>query len=149
MANFDVQLRGFKELAEKFYQLGEQFEDQLEAAVKAGALIVVTDAKGRAPKKTRTLSRSIHMETMEKSLDVVVVAVGTNLEYAAIQEFGGVITPNEAEKLVFEVDGQTVFADAVQIPAQPYLRPAIKQNKDAIQEEVADAFREILRGATK
>lgn len=46
---------------------------------------------------------------------------GSNLVYAAIHQFGGVIEPKNAKKLVFEMGGQTVFADSVSIPARPYL----------------------------
>lgn len=57
------------------------------------------------------------------------VRIGTNLVYAAIHEFGGIITPKNGEFLVFEVEGfggwtDKVFARQVEIPARPYLRTA-------------------------
>lgn len=53
------------------------------------------------------------------------VRIGTNLEYAAIHEFGGIIRPVNAPRLVFEVEpGEWRTADQVEIPARPYLRPA-------------------------
>lgn len=50
--------------------------------------------------------------------------VGTNLIYAAIHEFGGVIRPINGPFLVFEIDGQVIRARKVTIPARPYMRPA-------------------------
>lgn len=50
--------------------------------------------------------------------------VGTNLIYAAIQEFGGEIYPKNSPYLIFQVDGEWVYATKVRIPAHPYLRPA-------------------------
>jgi phage gpG-like protein len=50
-----------------------------------------------------------------------------NMVYAAIHEFGGTIYPRKGKYLVFEIDGQVIFAKSVKIPARPYLRPAINQ----------------------
>lgn len=50
------------------------------------------------------------------------VAVGTNLIYAAIHQFGGVIRPVSAPKLAFKLaTGQKAFVDQVTIPARPFL----------------------------
>ena len=46
---------------------------------------------------------------------------GASLRYARIHQFGGVVEPRTAPRLVFEVGGQTVSADKVVIPARPYL----------------------------
>ena len=55
----------------------------------------------------------------------VAVRIGTNLEYAAIHEFGGIIRPRNAPRLVFQVEpGVWRTATQVEIPARPYLRPA-------------------------
>jgi hypothetical protein len=62
---------------------------------------------------------------------------------ARIHEFGGVITPDTADKLVFDIDGETVFAEVVLMPARPYMRPAADEDRDA----AADAAREVLRDA--
>jgi phage virion morphogenesis protein len=49
------------------------------------------------------------------------LAVGTNLVYGAIHQFGGVIVPRSASALVFRMGGHLVFARKVTIPARPYL----------------------------
>ncbi len=67
--------------------------------------------------------------------------VGSNLVYAAIHEFGGIIRPrNVSGRLVFEIDGELVFAREVTIPARPYLRPAFDQNQD----EMLSAFTRVM-----
>ena len=47
--------------------------------------------------------------------------VGSNLKYAAIHQFGGVIKAKNAKCLHFLLNGQDVFAKSVKIPANPYL----------------------------
>ncbi|WP_321447351.1 phage virion morphogenesis protein [uncultured Cohaesibacter sp.] len=49
------------------------------------------------------------------------VSWGSPLVYAAIHHFGGTITPKNGDKLVFSIGGETIEADAVDIPARPYL----------------------------
>ena len=56
--------------------------------------------------------------------------VGTNLVYAAIQEFGGTIVAKHAAYLTFQLpDGDWVRTHKVTIPAQPYMRPAFDTQK--------------------
>lgn len=49
------------------------------------------------------------------------VEVGSNKIYAGIHQFGGVIKPKSAKKLVFRVGGGFIFVDKVTMPARPYL----------------------------
>lgn len=97
-------------------------EDALRKAGMAGALLIENAAKQKAPKKTRTLSRSIHSEVIEASRDAVTVQIGTDVEYAAIQEFGGAVHQTNAFGMGIE--------QTINIPAQPYLRPALAENGD-------------------
>lgn len=115
-------------------------------ALQAGALIVENAAKEKAPaRSTRTLSRSIHTEVANREADNAEVDIGTDVVYAAMQEFGGVITPKRA-KMLHWVDemGTDVFANMVTIPAHPYLRPAMDENKEAVQETVAAVLKQLL-----
>lgn len=121
--------------------------DVLENALQAGAQPIRNSAIDKAPYLTGTLRRSLHTETVEKRGKKVRVLVGTNLEYAAMQEFGGTVTPKQAKMLAFEVGGKLVFAKRVTIPAHPYLRPAFDEQKgEAVKQfrlAVADQVRAI------
>jgi len=105
-------------------KLEGRVSDKLESATKSGALIVQNDAKIKAPYLTGNLKRSIHIETTEKTDTKVVVMVGTDLEYAAAQEFG----------------------TSRGVPAHPYLRPALDENDEAVKKEIKDALAAVLRG---
>ncbi len=49
------------------------------------------------------------------------VEVGSNKVYAAIHQFGGVITAKTGRGLVFKIGGQFIRKRSVTIPARPYL----------------------------
>jgi HK97 gp10 family phage protein len=123
--------------------------DVLERALLAAAQPIRNDAQVRAPVRTSTLRRSIHVETFEKSEQRVSVLIGTDLEYAAIHEYGGDIVPRNARALVFEIDGEVIVTQRVTIPARPYLRPAYDAQRDEavriFRLAVADQVREAAK----
>lgn len=132
-----VNVMGVQSVMKSFEAKDGEYADKLEAAATAGALLLENAAKDNAPYKTGTLKRSIDHETIEKSKDAVFVAVGTNLEYAAIQEFGGTIESKSGGLLVFKTDdGEWHSVPSVTVPAHPYLRPALDEKKEAIVAEV-------------
>lgn len=95
----------------------------LVRAAQAGALPVQNAAKQKSPKRTRTLSRSIHIEVLLEEETQAEVTVGTDVEYAAMQEFGGTITPKNAKYLAIPL---TKAAEAVSPRSFPgKLRPVM------------------------
>ena len=114
---------------------------QMQSALVAGAAPVMNAAKRNAPALTGTLRRSIHILAQSPRE----VAVGTDLVYAAAQEFGATIVPVNATYLRFEVGGQVVFTKGpVHIPAHPYMRPAFESERGAAVREVAAAVRQMI-----
>lgn len=166
-----AQIKGVRELSAKLSALGVNVGKGTEQAVVAGALVLQNGMKIRAPRRTGTLRRSIHIGGHEDqapdfstgltgrstqrvprpvvSKDQVTVYVGSDLEYAAIQEFGGEIRPVRARVLRFQVNGEWVAAKRVRIPARPYVRPAFDEDGDAAVREIGEAFRDIIRAAVK
>lgn len=176
---------GKEELARKFRSMSEAAQGaSLVSVVRAGGLIILDAAKDNVKDqgliRTRTLSRSLHEEVVEQSKDQAAVEIGTNLEYAAIHEFGGTIKPKSAKYLAIPVgsytgsprkygdlrvrktaSGNLVLVDAgnkvqyvlkssVEIPARPYLRPALDEHGDEAQKEMGETFKElVLKAATK
>jgi len=126
--------------------------DVLENALHAGAQEIRNAAIDKAPYRVGGggLRGSILTKTDEKSGSRVSVLVGTNLVYAAIQEFGGTIFPKKGRFLVFEIDGKKIFARKVTLPPRPYLRPAFDEQKgEAVKVfrlAVADQIKAIARG---
>jgi len=72
------------------------------------------------------------------------VAIGSALVYSAIHHFGGDIKPKNADRLVFQVGNQLVFATKVTIPARPYLGVSSDDAREALQ-MVADTISEMFQ----
>lgn len=124
--------------------------------------------------RTRTLSRSIHTDVVSQSSERAEVAVGTSEPHAAIHEFGGSIKAKNAKYLAIPVGtyvgsprrysdlklrkttkGNLVLVDSnqtvqyvlkssVEIPARPYLRPALDEKRSEVQVEMGTAFKSLI-----
>lgn len=101
----------------KLTYIGEQAMPTELKALMAGANTVVNSAKRRVPKKTGTLSRSIHMESESDSG----VLVGTDVVYAKYVEQG-----------------------TAKMKGRPYLQPALTENQQRIQNQVQRAMQQML-----
>ncbi len=64
---------------------------------------------------------------------------GATWEYAHVHQDGMTIVPKNAEKLVFQMGGRTVFAKEVTIPARPFVGLS-DDNEQEIVELVTDHF---------
>jgi phage gpG-like protein len=65
------------------------------------------------------------------------VAVGSNLVYARIHQFGGVIRPKKGNCLCIPVaDGKIIKVKSVTIPARPYLVIMDKENAEILEATV-------------
>ena len=166
-----VTVKGIKGLSKELKTLGVDVERKTEQAAVAGGLVLQNGMKQRAPRRTRTLARSIHIgghegqapdfstggensgrtqvPQPERSKGRVKIYIGTDLVYAAIQEYGGEIRPRRAAFLRFQIDSEWVMARRVRIPAQPYVRPTFETDGPEAQREVGEALRDIIRAAVK
>nr|DAI24803.1 MAG TPA: virion morphogenesis protein [Caudoviricetes sp.] len=85
---------------------------------------------------------------LRKKLDIdandTTAIVGSNLEYAAIHQFGGVIKPKKAKVLAFNVGGKNIFANKVTIKANPYLGIS-ESDEDEIAATIQDFFDESIK----
>jgi HK97 gp10 family phage protein len=111
----------------------------LANAGTAGLQLVVNAAIPKAPKRTGTLRRSIHTETLTQTDNSAEIAVGTDVEYAAIQEFGGVVHQTNAW-------GKGIVTN-ITIPPHPYLRPAWDENIEKVITEVKASLIDLIKAA--
>jgi len=121
-----ITIVGDKEVVARLTAMGAKAQPALVNAIKAGALIVQNDAKVRAPYKTGNLRRSIHLEQLPANGGI---AIGTNLVYAATQEYG-------------RPGGGWNGSD---IPAHAYLRPAWDQNIGRVAQTIGATLRKLIQ----
>jgi HK97 gp10 family phage protein len=128
--------------------------DALLKAVTAGGEVLrgairikIRETFNRHP--TGNLMNSINIETDHADAHSAAVNVGTNVIYAVIHEFGGIIRAKNAPYLHFVIDGRHIFTKVVHMPARPYMRPAVDENREAIFETIANQIKkQIERAAT-
>lgn len=128
-------------------------ENAVKLALISSGKLVAQRATRKAPMKKGRLKRSI---TYDNPYAIGKAAwqidIGTEIKYARIQELGGEIPPHpisarNAQALAFEWPDapsdlepgpgglyyfKSVMHPGATIPAQPYLRPALKESKKEI-----------------
>lgn len=116
-------------------------DDQVRGTVlltgaQAGAFAAIGFIKLNMDKvlarRSGNLIGSVTIDEKYSSAHRAWVTFGPHTVYAAIHEFGGIIRPTNGPYLVFEVDGQLIFTKVVQMPARPYLRPAMEDHQNDI-----------------
>lgn len=118
--------------------------DVLAKALMAGGQVIEANAKinvARIFSSKSTggagLGGSISTVLVEQSETSALVHVGPSKLYGAIQEFGGTVRALHAKMLSWVNDaGERIFAFAVHLPARPYLRPAVDEHKDEIEQAI-------------
>ena len=133
-----VQTTGIDETIQYFEWLGAGAHERLQAAVSDQGkqfLKVVQDQKlsGEVLNvRSGALRDSVHLE-MQVASDSIMAVVGTDLIYAAIHEYGGVIVPKVANALRFCIDGRWIFAKSVTMPERSYLRSTLAERESEIR----------------
>lgn len=68
----------------------------------------------------------------------------SDLPYAGVQEYGGLIQAQRAKYLRFQVEGRWVLARRVLVPARPFLAPGAQAAADALEGHLTRALLEEL-----
>jgi HK97 gp10 family phage protein len=97
----------------------------LREAVQKGADIIAEDAKRRAPRKTGALAEGIHAEITTSKQGQAVADVSYNKKATW---YGGLVEKGTKN-----------------MPAQPYLRPALDEKAEEAEEAVAEYLWEVLQ----
>jgi HK97 gp10 family phage protein len=111
-----AKVEGAEEIIKLLKEMGQNAENVLSQAAEAGGKIALSDAKRRCPVgKTGNLKSNLKLETGKKTSTKAFVKVlpGKDEYYGTFVELG---TKKQ--------------------PAQPFLRPAVDENKEKISEKV-------------
>lgn len=98
-----VKIFGAKEVLKKLLEQPEKTNAALKLAVRDTTVMLERTVKRLAPHKSGALMRSIMSSFKDEGLTGF---VGTNIAYAAIQEFGGTVTPRVARNLTIPLNRQ-------------------------------------------
>ena len=139
--DFDIKFEGLDKIIDKI----EDFDDvrEMTSAMQDACNIVESAAKDKAPKDTGALRRSItsKVEVTGNSIEGIVY---TPLEYAPYQEYGtGLFAENgngRKTPWVYMDDKGNYHYTRGQHP-QPYMRPALEENKDKIINMIKGALK--------
>jgi HK97 gp10 family phage protein len=97
---------------------------------------------------TGNLLNSIQLGELTISGDQAEVNIGTNVVYAAIHEFGGIIKARNAKALVFKTkDGRWHTCKSVTMPARPYMRPAMDDSREDLRQIMIDHITKSIQAA--
>jgi len=131
----DISLIGDKELQRKFKTLVGKVQKKIaRKAIRAGAKIVLADAKNRAPVLSGKLKKSLKVKAIKRSRSTIGVLVQTGTR----------------EKLNIPEGSKYYYPAAVEyghggVAAKPFLRPALDTNADralsTIQRELWNGIR--------
>lgn len=149
MSKPEISVIGDRELINALKAFDEKASSGLEGVTHAGAGLVTGAAAKNAPHRSGNLSDQIKQETLEKSDSAVEVGVGPDDReafYGLFLELGvdaHHVTPAVKKALQIE-GGFAASADHQGIPAQPFLRPALDENIDAVVEAIGEELRELL-----
>ena len=111
-----AEVEGAEEIIKLLKEMGQNAENVLSKAAEAGGRIALSDAIRRCPVgKTGNLKSNLHLET------------GKSTQYKADAR----VLPGKEEYY-----GTFVELGTKNQPAQPFLRPAVDENKEKISEKV-------------
>lgn len=130
-----VEFEGFDRVIAKLDDIADA--SGMAKAVGKACALVERDAKKKAPKKSGELRRSIQSKVETNGTNIE-GTVFTPLEYAPYVEFGtGLFAEEQGRSSVpwcyeDEKTGELIFTSGQE--PQPYLRPALNENREKIKE---------------
>lgn len=148
-----VRVEGLEDTVGKLRAAPTNVKQAVRRAIEVSAVQVTARAKAKLNDdvlnvRTGRLIRSVHY-VMGGSEDAPQAAIGTNVEYAGIHEFGGqtkahVIEALNAKALMFQKDGRTIFATRVdhpgsRMPERSFLRSALGELSSQIKALIDNA----------
>lgn len=148
----EVELSGEEGLISRLKQIDRTMRtDAAEKMVIVGAekirdRAILNIHETFSEKQSNGLAGSIEVTSQRFSDGAESIAL-VNKEYARIQERGGIIHARKAKFLHFFIDGKEIFTKKVKLPARPYLKPAIDDNKAEIIKAMADVAETYIRRA--
>jgi HK97 gp10 family phage protein len=155
------EIKGLNNLLKKLDNLGGDVEKALYPSVNKMGLFVQGEAKELCPVDTGDLKQSIICTTVQANNKISSV-ISTNSDHAPYVEFGtGKVGENTHVEdkypgnLAYKQDKWRVNIPDVGVrwiegqPAQPYLYPALKNNRNEVIKNIKEDLQEAIREISK
>ena len=119
------------------------FREALVKGVRKATYFAEAQAKksfgksGHLKSRSGHLRRSIKSRVKEMSKNII-GELSSDVIYAAIHEYGGIIRAKNAPYLKFKIGNRWVQVKKVFIPPRPYLRPAFEDNLRKMETIITD-----------
>lgn len=141
-------MQGMDELVKQLEGLSKAAAERaLRRAVFTGAQPVVNEARNLAPKNSSTLMRSIHAEVDAEAGNVrAKIGPGSEVPYAAIQEFGGEIKAKNGKYLAIPLTKKAKTYKPRDFPGK--LSPRMKGDGGVLVDEDGTAQYALKRSVT-
>lgn len=146
--DLDKKIRVLRVLAPKAFDRG------LEAGIRAATIDVTAGVKDLLDgpvlnRRSNRLWRSIHPEVYRRSGTIIGI-VGTDVEYAAIHEFGGTIrAKDESGYLRFPVGDGYATVREVEMPKRPFMSRTFKKKQRRIASLIRSNVLKSVKGTLK
>lgn len=137
-------IRGLDSLMRKIDALGGNSYKALKTGIHQGVKLVQGDAKDLAPADEGQLQNSIQGTVEEKS-GAIIGKVSTNVEHAAYVEFGTGQRGENSPSPPKSPENLSYRQDWAGMDAQPYLYPALQQNKGNIKQIAKEHLQKEIR----
>ena len=148
----DLKWTGDKELIKKLSAAKKLADNPTRMGMlMTGGEVIRDKARENVRKKlNRNATGRLEQSITVRVVNQYAVAIGpVGVVYAAIHEFGGIITPKRARFLRFVIGNRVIFAKYVKMPARPYMRPAMQYGRRAAIKAMGQYLEKALRGLTK
>lgn len=158
MVKLKRQVIGLEQLQAKLQKVARSVSPQghLADGLAAGADQILESARENLLEQGLFLSGDLYDSGKVVKVNQYRVDVEFDKVYAAIHEYGGTIEVTDKARAYFwyrfAKTGDPMWralalSDTITIPARPYLRPALEENKGTVSEFVAKALRPYVRRA--
>lgn len=158
----NVSLVGDQVIAARYKALGPQLRTRLADTIYALCIKLVghiqqDKLQGQVlHHRSGRLQRSIHANPIRTEGTKIIGEVGTNVEYAAVHEYGLTVTVSEHLMLVKQAWGRplkepkevTVRAHKATYPERSFLRSALKDMAPEIRHALTTAAESVMEGVT-
>lgn len=127
-----IKFNGLEEIEDRLYKLKDI--DSYKDALKKACMLVERSAKQKAPKGNGELRRSI-TSRIDTDGNELIGVVFTPLEYAPYVEYGTGLFAEEGGRTDTPwhyQDDEGNWHSTSGMPPQPYLRPALNENREEI-----------------